>query len=213
MSHGCKAAHRMCPPPRSLALEANGCFMVWVQPDPTEYKVAARGFARHGGLPSVRSCSARLFSAAAASGLQPENLKRRFPAGPGLARGSQPPTPLRAAFAGGLRPVLTAAARRTRWCLAAAKKRPLSTEQRNTLKGARWRRNQLDIQSPIQGSSVTSCRLILLILDFTTSASRRTNRCPKESGAAQAMSLPQVRHRNFVQYPQVRPEPFPAKAG
>lgn len=46
----CKAAHRMCPPPRSLALEANGCFMVWVQPDPTEYKVAARGFARHGGL-------------------------------------------------------------------------------------------------------------------------------------------------------------------
>jgi len=101
-----------------------------------------------------------------------------------LARGSQPPTPLRAAFAGGLRPVLTAAARRARWCLAAAKKRPLSTEQRNPRKGARWRRNQLDIQSPIQGSSVTSCRLILLILDFTISASRRTNRCPRNSGAA-----------------------------
>ena len=125
-----------------------------------------------------------LFSAAATSALQPENLKRRFPAGPGLARGSQPSTPLRAAFAGGLRPVLTAAARRARWCLAGAKKRPLSTEQRNPRKGARWRRNQLDIQSPIQGSSVTSCRLILLILDFTTSASRRTNRCPRNSGAA-----------------------------
>jgi hypothetical protein len=30
----------MCPPPRSLALEANGCFMVQVSADLTEYKVA-----------------------------------------------------------------------------------------------------------------------------------------------------------------------------
>jgi hypothetical protein len=32
----------MCPPPRSLALEANGCFMVQVPADLTEYKVAVR---------------------------------------------------------------------------------------------------------------------------------------------------------------------------
>jgi len=59
----CKAAHRMCPPPRSLALEANGCFMVWVQPDPAEYKVAARAFARQAGFPRFvlvqRGCNQR----------------------------------------------------------------------------------------------------------------------------------------------------------
>jgi hypothetical protein len=49
----------MCPPPRSLALEANGCFMVWVQPDSTEYKVAARGIARHGGLRWLASSKQR----------------------------------------------------------------------------------------------------------------------------------------------------------
>jgi hypothetical protein len=45
-------------PPRSLAAEANDCFMVR-PPDtgPTEYKGAARVFARNGGLPSVRSTS------------------------------------------------------------------------------------------------------------------------------------------------------------
>jgi len=32
----------MCPPPRSLALEANGCFMVQVPADLTEYKVVVR---------------------------------------------------------------------------------------------------------------------------------------------------------------------------
>lgn len=32
----------MCPPPRSLALEANGCFMVQAPKGPTEYKVAVR---------------------------------------------------------------------------------------------------------------------------------------------------------------------------
>jgi hypothetical protein len=36
------AVGRMCPPPRSLALEANARFMVRVQVDPAEYKVAAR---------------------------------------------------------------------------------------------------------------------------------------------------------------------------
>ncbi len=28
MGHGFNAVGRMCPPPRSLAAEANGCFMV-----------------------------------------------------------------------------------------------------------------------------------------------------------------------------------------
>ena len=32
----------MCPPPRELALEANGCFMVQAYEDLTEYKVAVR---------------------------------------------------------------------------------------------------------------------------------------------------------------------------
>jgi hypothetical protein len=38
---------------RSLAPEANDCFMVGLCEEPTEYKVAARRFAPHGGLPSV----------------------------------------------------------------------------------------------------------------------------------------------------------------
>src|SRR5689334_7284754 len=40
------------------------------------------------------------------------------------------------------------------------------------------------------GPPATSYRLILLILDFTMSASRRTNRCPEKSGAAQADMRP-----------------------
>jgi hypothetical protein len=35
----------MCPPPRSLALEANGCFMVRSHAGLTEYKVAVRSVA------------------------------------------------------------------------------------------------------------------------------------------------------------------------
>lgn len=42
----------MCPPPRSLALEANGCFMVQVQSDLTEYKVAVRSLVPERELPS-----------------------------------------------------------------------------------------------------------------------------------------------------------------
>jgi hypothetical protein len=42
----------MCPLPRSLALEANGCFMVQVPTDLTEYKVAARSVAPDCELPS-----------------------------------------------------------------------------------------------------------------------------------------------------------------
>jgi hypothetical protein len=44
----------MGPSPRSLAAEANDCFMVRLPCGPTEYKVAARFFARYGGLPSGR---------------------------------------------------------------------------------------------------------------------------------------------------------------
>jgi hypothetical protein len=46
---------RLGPPPRSLAAEANGCFMVGSDADPTEYKVAARSTRPNGGLPSVRT--------------------------------------------------------------------------------------------------------------------------------------------------------------
>lgn len=42
----------MCPPPRRLALEANGCFMVQAPKGPTEYKVAVRFLAPDGELPS-----------------------------------------------------------------------------------------------------------------------------------------------------------------
>jgi len=45
---------RMGPLPRSLASEANDCFMVGVPADPTEYKYAAQGIAPSGRLPSVR---------------------------------------------------------------------------------------------------------------------------------------------------------------
>ena len=41
----------MGPPPRGLAAEANDCFMVRPPPGPTEYKVAARSFARMAGSP------------------------------------------------------------------------------------------------------------------------------------------------------------------
>ena len=45
-------SRRMGPPPRSLAAEANDCFMVRTPPGPTEYKVVARCLAPNGGLPS-----------------------------------------------------------------------------------------------------------------------------------------------------------------
>lgn len=45
----------MYPPPRSLALEANGCFMVQVLQGLTEYKVAVRYLAPNGELPSGRT--------------------------------------------------------------------------------------------------------------------------------------------------------------
>ena len=46
-----KWVKRMCPLPRSLAAEANGCFMVRTPNGPTDYKVAAQCFARHAGSP------------------------------------------------------------------------------------------------------------------------------------------------------------------
>src|SRR4051812_16058931 len=92
------AVGRMCPPPRSLALEANARFMVRVQVDPAEYKVAAR---------DLRPWRAPLGSLS----IDPESRSR-----PGQgwrrSRGRQhrcaPPC-------GGLRPVLTAAPRGARW--------------------------------------------------------------------------------------------------
>ena len=46
---------RMGPPPRSLAAEADNCFMVRPRQGPTEYKGATRRSRANGGLPSVRS--------------------------------------------------------------------------------------------------------------------------------------------------------------
>ena len=51
------AVRRMCPPPRSLAAEANGAS--WSGPDagPTEYKVAARCYAPKAGSPPIVSAA------------------------------------------------------------------------------------------------------------------------------------------------------------
>ena len=52
--------HRMGPPPRSLAAEAHGCFMVRIPVDPTDYKVAAQGSRPKAGSPrNVRQHAAR----------------------------------------------------------------------------------------------------------------------------------------------------------
>jgi|ERR1700710_3214001 hypothetical protein len=57
MGHGFNAVGRMCPPPRSLAAEANGAS--WSGPDagPTEYKVAARCYAPKAGSPPIVSAA------------------------------------------------------------------------------------------------------------------------------------------------------------
>jgi len=67
MGHGFNAVGRMCPPPRSLAAEANGAS--WSGPDagPTEYKVAARCYAPKAGSPPIVSAATQL------SGLQAED--------------------------------------------------------------------------------------------------------------------------------------------
>src|SRR6202035_3348290 len=44
---------RMGPPPRSLAAEANDCFMVRPPAGPTEYKVAARSSRAMAGSPRI----------------------------------------------------------------------------------------------------------------------------------------------------------------
>ena len=68
MGHGFNAVGRMCPPPRSLAAEANGAS--WSGPDagPTEYKVAARCYAPKAGSPPIVSAARQL------SGLQAEGI-------------------------------------------------------------------------------------------------------------------------------------------
>jgi hypothetical protein len=57
MGHGFNAVGRMCPPPRSLAAEANGAS--WSGPDagPTEYKVAVRCYAPKAGSPPIVSAA------------------------------------------------------------------------------------------------------------------------------------------------------------
>ncbi len=53
MGHGFDAVGRMCPLPRSLAAEANGCFMVRTPRGSNRIQGCGARFARHGGLPSV----------------------------------------------------------------------------------------------------------------------------------------------------------------
>ena len=55
---GFNAVHRMGPPPRSLAAEAHGCFMVPALQEPTEYKVAARCSRPKAGSPRMVSADA-----------------------------------------------------------------------------------------------------------------------------------------------------------
>lgn len=55
----------MCPPPRSLALEANGCFMVQVHADLTEYKVAVRSVVPERELPSDQDMASLICGAQA----------------------------------------------------------------------------------------------------------------------------------------------------
>src|SRR3954451_24708250 len=74
------AVGRMCPPPRSLALEADDCFMVRVQADPTEYKVAARVLRPIAGSPRFVV----------------DRCRKPIPAWARLAPCSRPSTPLRA---------------------------------------------------------------------------------------------------------------------
>ncbi len=53
MGHGFDAVGRMCPLPRSLAAEANGCFMVRTPCGSNRIQGCGARFARHGRLPSV----------------------------------------------------------------------------------------------------------------------------------------------------------------
>jgi hypothetical protein len=56
MGHGYNAAGRMCPPPRNLALEADGCFMVWVQGGPNRIQgCGAKPRAQLAGSPRLVS--------------------------------------------------------------------------------------------------------------------------------------------------------------
>jgi hypothetical protein len=69
---------RMGPLPRSLAAEANNCFMVRLShAEPTEYKCAARSFAPYGRLPSVRLQSPTQYSNKASTGREDERIARR----------------------------------------------------------------------------------------------------------------------------------------
>ena len=51
LKHGIEPSPRMGPPPRSLAAEANDCFMVWPRRGLTESQGAARSFARQWQAP------------------------------------------------------------------------------------------------------------------------------------------------------------------
>lgn len=78
----------MCPPPRSLALEANGCFMVQVRTGLTEYKVAVRSVTPERELPSDQDLE--LHSRLAATARQIVDLNDSFGALPPIRQRSNP---------------------------------------------------------------------------------------------------------------------------
>ena len=87
--YGCNAAERMDPPPRSPSTEADDCFMVRIQMDPTEYKLgrcACR--AAKAGSPRIIRRASRPIAASlpscsrpSRSGLEAPNQPHRWRAG------------------------------------------------------------------------------------------------------------------------------------
>src|SRR5271165_6678199 len=59
MGHGFNAVGRMCPPPRSLAAEADGCFMVRTRSGSNRIQGCGAMLRAQGGLPSDRQFTKR----------------------------------------------------------------------------------------------------------------------------------------------------------
>ena len=98
-----RPCNRLGSPPWSFAADAHGCIMVRASPGPPDTRLR-RDLARAmAGSPRFVPRRARLDGGS-------RGWHRR-PTWPRVAPCSRPSTPLRAAYGGGLRPVLTAAAR------------------------------------------------------------------------------------------------------
>ena len=97
--YGCNAARRMDPPPRSPATEADDCFMVRIQRDPTEYKLGRRArrvedtpraCGGQGGLPSDQQSPCRPIAGSMPPCSRPSRngLEALAPAAPSACRPS-----------------------------------------------------------------------------------------------------------------------------